>query len=468
SRRGYPGSGTPTDPYVVDWDLGDPKDPYNWSNLRKWVITMQLALGTFTVSFSSSSYTGGLTYTMRDLGISGDIAILGISLYVVGFALGPLVFASMGEMFGRRIVFLVTLSAYTLFQLGGSLGRNLASLLSCRFLTGTFGSSPLTNAGGAVSDIWNARERGLASAIYATVPFLGPVIGPIVGGYVAQDPRLGWHFNFWLMFILSAYAPVLLRRRASELTAASGGALHYISRHDVARSKSFAQVMRTNLSRPFVFIVTEPIVSLLSVYIAIVYGTLYSLFSGFPVVFQQGRHFSPGESGLAFLGVGFGIIVGTATSSIQNRIYWRILEKSVDGRAPPEARLHMAMIGGVLIPIGLFWFAWTTDPAIHWIVPILAGVPFGVGVAQILQCLTTYLMDTYDIYFASAIAATIVLRSCCGAAFPLFGPVMFAALGDEWGMSVFAIMSVVCTPIPILFWKYGWWIRCKSKVAYKD
>ncbi|KAF8163013.1 major facilitator superfamily domain-containing protein [Crassisporium funariophilum] len=480
-ERSYMGSGTQDDPYVVDWDLNDPEDPYNWPNLQKWIITAQLAATTFTVSFSSSSYTGGLQYTMRDLNISYNVAILGISLYVLGFALGPLVFAPMGEMFGRRIVFLVTLSLYMIFQVQGALSHNLPTLLSCRLLTGIFGSSPLTNAGGAVGDIWNFRERGLASAIYATVPFLGPVIGPIVGGYVAENPRLGWHFNFWLMFLFAGlsllmgyfvtpetYAPVLLRWRAQKCTAASSGTVHYVSMHDRDQSKSFSQVMRTNLSRPFVFLVTEPIVLLLAIYVSIVYGTLYALFSGFPIVFQQHRHFSPGQGGLAFLGVGLGITLGTASQSIQNRIYWRIMDKSEDGRAPPEARLHMAILGAVLTPTGLWWFAWTTKTSIHWIVPILAGIPFGMGVAQILQSLTTYLMDTYNVYFASAIAATVVLRSTCGAVFPLFSPAMFQALGDEWAMTVFACLSTVCIPIPILFWKYGWWIRNRSIYAYKD
>ncbi|KAF8964653.1 major facilitator superfamily domain-containing protein [Flammula alnicola] len=472
TERTYLGSGTAEDPYVVDWDLNDPEDPYNWSKLRRWIITAQLAFCTWTVSFGSSSYTGGLQFVMRDLHIS-HIALR------LGFALGPLIFASMGE--ASRIVFLVTLSLYTIFQLQGALGRNLPSLLSCRLLTGIFGSSPLTNAGGAVSDIWSFRERGLASAIYATVPFLGPVIGPIVGGFVVENPHLGWHFTFWLIFIFSAinlvagyfltpetYAPVLLRQRAAKLTEASNGVIHYVSIHDQNRSKSFAQVMRTNLSRPFIFLVTEPIVLLLAIYISIVYGTLYSLFSAFPIVFQQHRHFTPGEGGLAFLGVGIGIVLGTASQSFQNRIYWRSMDKSETGRAPPEARLHMAILGAVLTPVGLWWFAWTTPPHIHWIVPILAGIPFGTGVAQILQSLTTYLMDTYNIYFASAIAATVVLRSMCGAVFPLFAPSMFSALGDQWAMSVFACLSTACMPIPLLFWKYGWWIRKRSHFAYKE
>ncbi|KAF9459570.1 MFS general substrate transporter [Collybia nuda] len=482
SRRIYAGSGTLEAPYIVDWDHNDPEDPYNWSKARKWLITSQLALCTWTVSFGSSSYTGGMQDTMRDLHISDDVAILGISLYVLGFALGPLVFAPMGEMFGRRIIFLVTLTAYTFLQLGGSIGHNLVALLACRLLAGTFGSSPLTNAGGAVSDIWNARERGLATAIYSTVPFLGPVIGPIVGGFVAQNPRLGWRFNFWLIFIFSAsvlvlgyfvtpetYAPVLLRQRAKNLSARSTGTVYYISIHDINESKkSFYQVMRVNLSRPFRFIVTEPIVLLLAIYISIVYGTLYALFSAFPIVFQEHRGFTPGQGGLAFLGVGFGITLGIGSQSIQNQIYWRVLDKSSTGRAPPEARLHTAIMGGVFVPVGLFWFAWTSTPPIHWIVPILAGVPFGAGVAQILQSLTTYLMDTYNIYFASAIAATIVMRSFCGAAFPLFSPTMFNSLGDKWAMSLFGFLAVGCMPIPMLFWKYGWWLRERSRFAYKD
>ncbi|KAG6869016.1 hypothetical protein C0993_005675 [Termitomyces sp. T159_Od127] len=177
------------------------------------------------------------------------------------------------------------------------------------------------------------------------------------------------------------------------------------------------------------------------------YGTLYALFSAFPIVFQQHRGFTPGQGGLAFLGVGFGITLGIGTQSYQDKLYRQAMDKSPTGKAPPEA---------------------TTSPAIHWIVPILAGIPFGTGVAQILQSLTTYLMDTYPLYFASSIAATIVLRSICGAAFPLFSPAMFAALGDQWAMSVFAFLSLACTPIPILFHKYGFWIRSKSRVASKE
>ncbi|KAJ8520988.1 hypothetical protein ONZ45_g2264 [Pleurotus djamor] len=467
----YPGSGTADDPYVVDWDLGDPECPYNWTKRKKWTITMQVGLTTFTVSFGSSSYTGGLAYIMKDFNISQDVAVLGVSLYVLGFALGPLVFAPLGETFGRRAVFIATLSSYSLLHLGGALGSNLPTLLTCRLLSGICGASPLTNSGGVIADIWNARERGLATAIYATVPFLGPIIGPIVGGFVAQDPRLGWHFNFWIMLMLSVatlisgviitpetYTPVLLRWRARKLTKNSGGAQHYISTYDISRPSSLRRAVLRNLRRPFMFLFTEPIVACLAMYVSIVYGTLYALFSAFPIVFQHHRGFNAGEGGLAFLGVGLGVVLGTSSTNIQNRFYWRAMDQSENGRAPPEQRLHMSMIGAVLCPIGLFWFAWTSQPRIHYLVSIFAGVPFGIGVAQILQGLTAYVMDAYGLYFASAIAATVVLRSFGGAVFPLFSTPMFNALGDQWAMSVFGFMSA----------KYGWWIRSKSKFAYQD
>ncbi|KZP18299.1 MFS general substrate transporter [Athelia psychrophila] len=477
----YPGEGSLQNPYIVDWELGEVANPYNWINRRKWVITAQVALSTFTVSFGSSCYSGGLAYTERDFHIPEDVAVLGISLYVLGFGLGPLIFAPLSEMFGRRPVFLSTYSIYTVLHLGGALGQNTATILTCRLLSGIFGSSPLTNAGGTLADIWNARERGMATAIYVTVLYFGPVVGPIVGGFVAERKSLGWHFNFWVMMILSAttlilgffltpetYASVLLRHRAIKLEKASNGTLHYISVLDLTRPKSISQLWRTNLSRPFVFLFTEPIVTLLSIYVSLTYAILYSLFSAFPIVFQEHRHFTPGQGGLAFLGIGVGILAGAILTPIQTRIYWRAIDKSENGRAPPEARLHLAMVGGVLLPVSLFWFAWTSQPSVHWIVPILAGIPFGIAVAQILQCLTAYLMDAYGVYSASAIAATVVLRSLLAMAFPLFSPSLFAALGDQWASTLFAFLALACTPMPVLFWRYGKYIRSKSNWAYKE
>ncbi|KAF7304748.1 Efflux pump FUBT [Mycena kentingensis (nom. inval.)] len=477
------GTGTPHDPFIVDWARNDSENPLNFSTTKKWVITAQLAFCTWTISFSSSVYSSGLASLSRDLHVSNNVAILGISLYVAGFALGPLVcyfhcaFLLLTMPLdlradGRnRLVFFITLGAYTLFQLQGCLTtNNIYALLSCRLLTGIFGSSPLTNAPSQIADIWSPQQRGLASAVYSIMPFLGPIIGPVLGGITT------WRLNFWFMFICAllsllsgailtpeTYAPVLLRRRANKLSKQSNN--HYVSIHDRNQSAAPARNLLTAFSRPFAFLFTEPIVLLSSVYISIVYGTLYALFAAFPIVFIEHHHFTAVQGGLAFLPIGVGILLGLASTSVQNTIYRRTMETSQTGRAPPEARLHQAMVGGALVPIGLLWFAITAQPSIHWSLPIIASTLFGMGISAILQSLTTYLMDAYPLYLASAVASTVVLRSVCAAFLPQLVPLMFARLGDEVAMGVFAVLPL-CMPIPFVLWRYGRLMRERSSVAF--
>ncbi|KDQ15282.1 hypothetical protein BOTBODRAFT_78005, partial [Botryobasidium botryosum FD-172 SS1] len=462
------GSGTLEDPYVVDWAPGEAENPYNWSQLRRWILTYQLAFGTLCVSFASSAYTGGIEAMRHELHMSTVVSVLGVSLYVLGFGVGPLLLAPLSEVpinrvYSQRIVFLCTYLPFTLFHLGGALAQNATTLLVTRFLAGAFGSSPLTNAGGTITDIWHASERAIPQALYAVAPFCGPIIGPIVGGYVAEARGMGWRWTFWLMLIFASFAPVLLRRRARRLHAESGGTVHYISKFDQGRSLKLGAIMSVNLRRPFVLLFTEPIVFLFSAYIAIVYAILYALFAAFPIVFQQQRHFSTGEGGLAFLGIGAGIVIGTAINPfVMPRIYRNACEKSPDGKAPPEVRLITGCAGSVLAPVGMFWFAWTSYPSIHWIVPILAGAPFGLGMNWIFTSVTAYLMDTYTIYCASAIAASVLLRSTIAAVFPLFTPALFGTLGTQWALTVFAALSLLCAPLPFLFYKYGPRIRAAS------
>ncbi|KAI0362712.1 MFS general substrate transporter [Trametes cingulata] len=472
----YPGRGTHADPHVVDWDLGDPENPYNWPKRRKWAITLQVALAAFGATFCSSCYSGGMAAMDQDLHISLVVGILGVSLFVVGFGLGPLLFAPLGELYGRRIVFIVTGCIFTLFHLGGALGHSAKIILITRAFGGVFGSAPLTNSGGVLTDIWTARERGIAASLYGTAPWAGPVLGPLVGGWVSQT-RLGWRFSFWIMFIVSAlnaiacicitretFAPVLLRRRAQKLTEASGGKVVYASKYDIGRSRSITAVLKRDMGRPFYFLVTEPIVLLLAIYIAIAYATLYAFFAAYPIVFQRHRHFSPGQGGLAFLGIGVGNLIGLSLAPTQNRLYWRAMDRH-GGKTIPEARLYLPMLGGILLPVSLFWFGWTSAPPIHWILPVLAGVPFGFSCAVIMQGLVQYLMDAYSIYCSSAIASTVVARSLVACLFPLISPALYGHLGDAWACSVFAFLALACTPVPFLLYRYGSWVRSRSKYA---
>jgi multidrug resistance protein len=470
----YRGSGTDKDPYLVEFIHHDPRNPMTFPHWKKWGITIVMAIATLAVAFVSSAYSGGVRQILLEFNASQEVGTLGISLFVLGFAIGPLLWAPLSELYGRQILFIGTYTVLTIFNAGAAGANNMAALVAMRMVAGLFGSSPLTNAGGVIADMFTAEERGLATSVFASAPFLGPAIGPIVGGFVGET--IGWRWIEGIMAIFTGtlailgallvpetYAPVLLRERAATLSKKTGKV--YISMLDkkkgpVSAKKSF----ETALLRPWSLLFREPIVLLISIYMAIIYGTLYMLFGAFPIVFQDVRGWSESIGGLAFLGVMVGMLIGVVYSIWDNRRYIKSA-KAAGGSAPPESRLVPAMPGAVALPVGLFWFAWTNYPSIHWSVCIIGTAPFGFGMVLVFLSQMNYLIDSYTIYAASVLAANSVLRSLFGAAFPLFTARMYASLGIHWASSISAFLALACLPFPFLFYKYGEPIRLKCKYA---
>ncbi|KAF3220416.1 hypothetical protein TWF106_006742 [Orbilia oligospora] len=381
------GSGTDEDPYLVEYIPEDPRNPMLFAPWTKWTITMVVAVATLAIAFVSSAYSGGMQQIREEFNCSNIVAILGISLFVLGFTIGPLLWAPMSEMYGRQKLFFGTYAALTAFNAGAAGARSIPQLLICRFFAGAFGSSPLTNAGGVIADMFPASQRGLAMAVFAAAPFMGPVLGPIA-------------------------------------------------------------------------------VAMLSIYMSIVYGTLYMLFAAYPIVYQQTRGWSQGVGGLPFLGVAVGMLAAVVYSIPENTRYNRVAERH-EGLAPPEQRLPPALVGCVCIPIGLFWFAWSNSPDVHWFASVAAGTPFGFGMVMVFLSVFNYLIDSYTIFAASVLAANAVLRSTFGAVFPLFTGPMYRNLGIHWASSVPAFLALACVPAPFLFYKYGERLRLKCKYAEK-
>lgn len=473
-RWPYKGSGTEEDPYVVEYIENDRRNPMLFPTWKKWVITILVAFATLAVAFVSSAYSGGVDQILTTFNVGEEVVTLGISLFVLGFAIGPLLWAPMSELYGRQVLFIGTYAALTAFNAGAAGSPNIQTLLILRFFAGAFGSSPLTNAGGVIADMFPASQRGLAMSVFAAAPFLGPTLGPIIGGFLGETE--GWRWVEGLMAIFTGalwiigaltipetYTPVILRRRAAKLSKITGKV--YKSKMEIEHGKkTVAQEFKTALSRPWILLFREPIVLLLSIYMAIIYGTLYMMFAAFPIVFQQQRGWSPGIGGLAFIGVMIGMIFAVMYSIWDNKRYQNV-EAKHNGKAPPEARLPPAMLGSIFLPIGLFWFAWTNYPSIHWAASIVGTAPFGFGMVLVFLSIMNYLIDSYVIYAASVLAANSVLRSLFGAAFPLFTTYMYQNLGIHWASSIPAFLALMCVPFPFLFYKYGESIRLKCKFA---
>jgi len=123
------------------------------------------------------------------------------------------------------------------------------------------------------------------------------------------------------------------------------------------------------------------------------------------------------------------------------------------------------MVGAILAPIGLFWLAFTTYPSVHWIVPIIAAIPFGTGVIFIFTSVFTFLVVAYRPYAASAMAGNSFLRSTFAAAFPLISGPLYKRLGTVGATALLAGLMTLMAPVPFIIYRFGARLRKNSKFA---
>lgn len=296
----------------------------------------------------------------------------------------------------------------------------------------------------------------------------------MVGGFIYE--YLGWRWTNWVVMISAGvalimllsfpetYAPAIMRAKAEKRRKEVDDD-RWWSRYD--ERKKFWPLLKVNLSRPFVMTLTEPICIFWDIYIAIVYAILYLCFVAYPIVFSEQRKWSAGMTGLAYIGIGVGGLVTIVSEPLLRKLINSYRpDKSRpadrDNAAPPEAMVSVVCIASILIPVGEIMFAWTSPPWIHWIWPILAGVPFGAGNCAVFIYSSNYLVHSYGIYAASALAGNAVFRSVIGGVLPLAGPSMYKAMGSRWAGTFLGLLEVACIPIPFVFWRYGAKIRMKS------
>ncbi|KAL2052844.1 hypothetical protein ABVK25_006783 [Lepraria finkii] len=460
-----------SDPNIVDWDgPDDPANPMNWSEKLKWGNVAVISSITFLTPLASSMFAPGVPDAMIEFHSSSvTLASFVVSVYVLGYAFGPLVIAPVSELYGRLPVYHVCNVLFVIFTIACAVSTNLNMLIGIRFLEGTFGSCPLTIGGGTIADMIIQEKRGGVMAIWALGPLMGPVIGPVAGGYLSQAK--GWRWVFWVIataagaitisaffFIRETYAPILLERKAKKLRKETGN-MNFKSK--LASKITPSQLWWLSIVRPMKMLVFSPIVLALSTYMAVVYGYLYLLFTTLTEVYEGQYGFSQGSVGLTFLGIGVGSLFGVIIFGIASD---RILKaKSKGGVMKPEYRLPPMIPGSFLVPIGLFLYGWSADQHVQWIVPIIGTGLVGVGLLATFMPIQLYLVDAFTIYAASALAANTVLRSLVGALLPLAGRQMYMTLGLGWGNSLLAFIALAMCPIPLIFYKYGERIRTSHR-----
>ncbi|OCT48063.1 putative transporter [Cladophialophora carrionii] len=457
----------------LDFAPGDIENPKEWSTKRRWYCTIVAVVLVCNATFASSSPSGCLRSISEHFQVSEVAAGLVITLFLLGYVAGPLLFAPLSEFYGRRYVFYVTFTCYNAFNFLCAFAPNFGSLLVGRLLTGTFASAPLTNAPGVLADVWGPIERGNAMAIFSMMTFIGPAIGPVISGFLELKENWRWSFYvlLWLggatqllMFTIPETLPaVVLINKARRLRATGVPEYQDIRAPAEAEGRDLGAMFKIALLRPWQ-ILFDPISFLVAIYLSIVYLLLYMLFTIYPIVFQEQRGWNSGVGELPLIGTVIGACIGGAVIFYKSHRERKKMEAGLPQK--PEDRLPLAMLGGISFAITMFWFAWTANfNSIHWFVPTLAGTFLSASIMIIFVSYLNYLTDTYLMYTASAMAANTICRSACGAAAPLFTNQMFHALGVGGGGSLIGGVACLLAPIPFVFYKYGERIRVRSRFA---
>ncbi|KAL2851866.1 major facilitator superfamily domain-containing protein [Aspergillus pseudoustus] len=487
-EEGSAGSSNPQEVPLDQSARKDPESPMNWTNARKWTIIAMVSFITFLTPLASSMFAPGVPEVMQDFNSSSPtLSTFVVSVYVLGFAFGPLIVAPLSEYYGRAIVYNACNALFVVFNIASAVAPNLASLVVFRFLDGCAGVAPISCGSGTIADLMPPETRGVAIALWSLGPLFGPIIGPVVGGLLVEAK--GWRWAFWVLSIVGGvasvifcfvvpetYAPVLLRRKSARLhktteESTSRDNIPYVDQHspegggEFVESSTQPHLFSQALIRPMKMLLLSPIVALMSTYVAALYGLLYVLFTTFTTVFSEQYGFSAIGSGLAFLGGGVGMLFGLLyAASLSDRA---IKARIKNGQVPkPEDRLSLYLVlpGALTIPAGLFIYGWSTDKHVHWIVPEIGNAVTGFGMIVIVMCVQTYLVDAFTVHAASATAANTVLRSLAGALLPLCGLGLYEAVGLGWGNSILAFIALAFAPIPVLFARFGEVLRVRFPV----
>ncbi|KAI1270851.1 major facilitator superfamily transporter [Xylaria sp. FL0933] len=467
---------------IISWEPNDPENPYNWSNKRKLFLTITTMANVINSTMASSLPSMAVPYMTREWGVTSDTQkVLPISIYLIGYVFGPLLWGPLSEHIGRRNLSITTLLLFILWTLGCALAPNWPAFLIFRFLCGTFGSAPIAVVTGQLADIYeDPAIRGRALAYFMATTVCGPLLAPIISGFCSTT--IGWRWTFWIALIYAGatlipvffllpetYAPILLSRRARKLRKAAPTAEVYAAFE--LEDKDIKQVVTKVLTRPIRMILTEMIVTATCLYLALVYAIFYISFGSFPIIFQDLYGLSPGVTGLLFLPIFGGVIIALGIFFAWGKFLRRAREQNRPWTKKEEYnRVPLAALGGPIFAVSLFWLGFSAKADVHYAVPSLAGIGFGIGFQLIFMGMLNYLTDAYEIFAASANAAASSARSLLAVVLPLATTPLFGRLGIDGALGLLGGLSLLLSAIPWIFLWQGERIRARSAfcIALKE
>ena len=416
---------------------------------------------------ASAMFNPGIPIIAKDLDTSESAVMGSTTGFLIFLGIGPLILAPLSETFGRRKLYLICFSVFTVLQIPTAFCPNIESLIAFRSLAGFFGSIGIANGGGTLSDMFENKERAGVYGYYLMGPLLGPALGPLFGGLVNEFLNWRWIFGVLtivcaintlagFLFLRESYAPAILAARKAEYEKTSSTTYYY---PEEDTRPTLTKVLYS-MQRPLKILFFQPIVLTMAMYQAVLYGTMYALYTNYPTIFSSDPYgFSSLEIGLLYLAPGAGSLFAVVVIIPRIDTIFNMLTRKHNNIPKPEYRLPLANVGSLLVPLSLLWFGWCIQKQVHWAAAVASMPFFTIGQQVIFSSVQNYYIDAFEKYSASAIAAGAVFRAIVGGIVPAISSDLFAGLGYGGGFTLLAGLGVLLSPAPPLFYYYGPYLR---------
>ncbi|CAI7642896.1 unnamed protein product [Penicillium pancosmium] len=432
-------------------------DARDWNMKYKLFVSLSAICAYFVITLTTSIYIASIPGIMLEFRVGQTLAIAPITFYAIGFVIGPICTSALSEEFGRQYIYKVSLFLHLVFTIVGGSAQNFRTLAVARGICGIVGSPCVTVFSGLLNDLWKMPEDRMGVTLLAITGIMGAVaseIGPLAGEAIVVDRD--WRWTFWLTAMLvgvcflalvsvpETYKPEI-RRRMMKLP-----------------RQNLWHCLGPSLARPMQLLLLEPIIFPTAAIVAMGQVVVFVFYASYPLVLSEVYQFSPYEVGLAFIP----LIIGSLLAMPIISAVMKRREKSSNPQ--PEDSLPAGSIAGILLPISLFWLAWTARSNIHWICPLLAGGLYGLAFALSQLVYPLYKNEVYGAELgASAFAVDVAMRYTFSSVFPLFTIQMVRRIGFDWTISLCAFVLLALAPVPFVLQKYGSTLRERSRYVPK-
>ncbi|KAI1592757.1 AraJ Arabinose efflux permease [Pyrenophora tritici-repentis] len=453
------------DSNIVNWQgENDAANPRNFPSWKKTINIACIFYLCLVSPFTSSVVAPAIPDIMADFASTDAyLSAFVLSVYVLGYAFGPLLISPLSEQYGRLPLYHAGNVLFTVCTLACGRANSLGMLAVLRFLAGAGASNVFALAPSSLADLVAKEERGRAMALVGMAYNLGPAISPTAGSYL--NAAQGWRWVFYLTGILGGagtllsmicmsetYEPVILRRKAAHLRKQTGDKT-LRAKSDTGPGANKIKAFREAMVMPFAMLFFSRPIFFTSLLTAVGYGYVYILYTTIPSTFLETYHWAPKKLGLAYLGTAVGNLIGMVGASVMSDSL--VKRRALKDDTRPEIRLLPMIFWWPLVSVGLFMYAWTAQHAVHWIAPLIGTTIFGMGAMSAIFFTGTYILDAYPLHSASGMAACSVMRSLIGGLAPLFSHKMYQDLGVGWAFSLLALIALAFAPVPVVFYKFG-------------